>query len=94
MPGRTNQSLLTELERCFSGVFGFLLLLGAGGAFRGGGRLLQTIGTMGGLLFVLYFSLRFFRIVRELKRRDTNQVSNRTPDASRQPADDSLKPSL
>ena len=75
---RTTQSLLTELGLCFSGTFGFLFLLGMGGAFQVADSLLGTLCTAGSLLFVLSFSLRFLRVLREVKRRDEQGNSNHT----------------
>ncbi len=78
---RTTQSLLSESGCLFCGVFGFLTLMGVGGAFQQSDSLPSALRTMGALLFILYFSLRFFRILGELKRRnenDSNQSSEPT----------------
>jgi len=74
----STQTLLTEVERCFGGAFAFLLSLGVFGAFQPPVHLLNALFIMGALLFILYNSLRFFRVVRELKRRDGESRSDNT----------------
>ncbi len=69
-------------------------MMGMGGAFQVDGHLLRFSGTAGSLLFVLYFSLRFFCVLKELKLRDAKQASNNTPDGIRQPADGLPKPAV
>ncbi len=74
----STQTLLTEAERCFAGAFAFLLSLGIFGAFQPPVHLLNALFIMGALLFILYNSLRFFRAMRELKRRDRESRSDNT----------------
>jgi len=74
----STQTLLTEVERCFGGAFVFLFFLGIFGAFQPPVHLHNALFIMGALLFILYNSLRFFRVVRELKRRDRESHSDNT----------------
>jgi len=71
----STQTLLTEVERGFAGAFAFLLSLGVFGAFQPPVHLLNALFIMGALLFILYNSLRLFRVVRELRQRDKESRS-------------------
>ncbi|MDD3276474.1 MAG: hypothetical protein PHP93_05430 [Kiritimatiellales bacterium] len=70
LASRTTKSLLSESGQCFGGTFGFLVLLSVGGAFQRRGSFVDALYTIGSLLFILYFSLRFFCVLKEIKRRD------------------------
>ena len=68
----TTQSLLKDLGWCFSITVGLLLLIVLKSIFLGG--LQYTLA--GTLLFVLIFTLKFFRILGEVRKIDEQGNSN------------------